>query len=88
MGKFVYDGHIKVDFDDRLLAHLQVTITTKLRRGEPFTRTIATLFLGFLGGGFCGKPTAEACNYTVDAREIRNTGPFLDGWRCLGLMGF
>lgn len=37
MGKFIYDGQIKVDFEDRLLAHLQVTITTKLRRGEPFT---------------------------------------------------
>ncbi len=36
MGKFVYDTHIKVDFEDRLLAHLQVVITTKLRRGEPF----------------------------------------------------
>jgi hypothetical protein len=37
MGKFIYDGQIRVDFEDRLLAHLQVTITTKLRRGEPFT---------------------------------------------------
>jgi hypothetical protein len=37
MGKFIYDGQIKVDFEDRLLAHLQVTITTKLRRGEPMT---------------------------------------------------
>ncbi|MGP3534880.1 DUF7882 family protein [Microbacterium sp. RD1] len=37
MGKFVYDGQVRVDFEDRLLAHLQATITTKLRRGEPFT---------------------------------------------------
>ncbi|MFB8387786.1 ATP-dependent DNA ligase [Microbacterium sp. NPDC055910] len=37
MGKFLYDGRLSVDFEDRLLAHLQVTITTKLRRGEPFT---------------------------------------------------
>lgn len=37
MGKFIYDGQIKVDFEDRLLAHLQVVITTKLRRGEAFT---------------------------------------------------
>ena len=36
MGKFVYDGSVKVDFDDRTLAHLQLVIGTKLRRGEPF----------------------------------------------------
>lgn len=37
MGKFIYDGQIRVDFEDRVLAHLQVVITTKLRRGESFT---------------------------------------------------
>lgn len=37
MGKFIYENTIKVDFDDRLLAHLQTVITTKLRRGESFT---------------------------------------------------
>jgi hypothetical protein len=36
MGKFIYDSTIKVDFDDRLLAHLQVVIGAKLRRGEAF----------------------------------------------------
>jgi hypothetical protein len=36
MGKFIYDSGLKVDFDDRLLAHLQSVIGTKLRRGEPF----------------------------------------------------
>lgn len=36
MGKFIYDGTIKVDFDDRTLAHLQIVIGSKLRRGEPF----------------------------------------------------
>ena len=36
MGKFIYDGSVKVDFDDRTLAHLQLVIGTKLRRGEPF----------------------------------------------------
>lgn len=36
MGKFVYDGSVKVDFDDRVLAHLQFVIGNKLRRGEPF----------------------------------------------------
>ncbi|WP_434810921.1 ATP-dependent DNA ligase [Microbacterium sp. bgisy189] len=36
MGKFIYEGSIKVDFDDRVLAHLQVVMLDKLRRGEPF----------------------------------------------------
>ncbi|MEI2270194.1 ATP-dependent DNA ligase [Microbacterium sp. No. 7] len=36
MGKFIYDGALKVDFDDRALAHLQVVIMSKLRRGESF----------------------------------------------------
>ncbi|MCK6079990.1 ATP-dependent DNA ligase [Microbacterium sp. EYE_5] len=36
MGKFIYDGTLKVDFDDRALAHLQLVISTKLRRGESF----------------------------------------------------
>ncbi|MFE1646049.1 ATP-dependent DNA ligase [Microbacterium sp. P01] len=36
MGKFIYDSTIKVDFDDRLLAHLQLVIGAKLRRGESF----------------------------------------------------
>lgn len=36
MGKFIYDGTVRVDFEDRTLAHLQLVIGTKLRRGEPF----------------------------------------------------
>ncbi|GAA3037373.1 DUF7882 family protein [Microbacterium dextranolyticum] len=36
MGKFIYDSSIRVDFDDRLLAHLQLVIGAKLRRGEAF----------------------------------------------------
>lgn len=36
MGKFIYDSTIKVDFEDRTLAHLQLVIGSKLRRGEPF----------------------------------------------------
>ncbi|MGV1035249.1 MAG: ATP-dependent DNA ligase [Microbacteriaceae bacterium] len=36
MGKFIYDGHTRVDLDDRVLAHLQVVIANKLRRNEPF----------------------------------------------------
>jgi hypothetical protein len=39
VGRFIYDGSVKVDFDDRLLAHLQVVITQKLRRGESFPFT-------------------------------------------------
>ncbi|MFT4280408.1 ATP-dependent DNA ligase [Microbacterium sp.] len=36
MGKFIYQGSITIDFDDRVLAHLQVVIGQKLRRGESF----------------------------------------------------
>ncbi|HWT32312.1 MAG TPA: ATP-dependent DNA ligase [Microbacterium sp.] len=36
MGKFVYDQIVKVDLDDRVLAHLVVVIGAKLRRGESF----------------------------------------------------
>ncbi|WP_378148034.1 ATP-dependent DNA ligase [Cnuibacter sp. UC19_7] len=36
MGKFTYDSTLTVDFDDRTLAHLQLVIGAKLRRGESF----------------------------------------------------
>lgn len=36
MGKFIYDGNIKIDFEDRLLAHLQAVMMSKVRRGESF----------------------------------------------------
>jgi hypothetical protein len=36
VGKFIYDQTVKVDFDDRALAHLMVVIGAKLRRGEAF----------------------------------------------------
>lgn len=36
MGKLIYEGSVHVDIDDRALAHLQVVIGSKLRRGEPF----------------------------------------------------
>ncbi len=39
MGKFVYDSSVKVEFEDRLLAHLQAVIMVKVRRGETFTFT-------------------------------------------------
>jgi hypothetical protein len=35
MGTLTYDG-IAVDFDDRLLSHLQIVIINKLRRREGF----------------------------------------------------
>jgi hypothetical protein len=34
VGKLIY-GTIDVDIEDRLLAHLQIVIVNKLRRGEP-----------------------------------------------------
>ena len=33
MGKLTYDHSLSVDFDDRTLAHLQIVIGMKLRRG-------------------------------------------------------
>lgn len=36
MGKFIYRDQVRADFEDRLLAHLQLVIGNKLRRGEPF----------------------------------------------------
>lgn len=39
MGKFIYSSGTRVDFDDRILAHLQVVISNKLRRGEAFVFT-------------------------------------------------
>lgn len=36
MGRFTYDSSVRVDFDDRTLAHLQVVIGAKMRRGESF----------------------------------------------------
>ena len=35
MGKLHYDGHA-FDFEDRLLAHLQIVIVNRLRRRESF----------------------------------------------------
>jgi hypothetical protein len=39
MGRLTYDSTITVDFEDRLLAHLQVVIGAKLRRNESFYLT-------------------------------------------------
>jgi len=37
MGTIIYgNSNVEVEFDDRALAHLQVVITSKLRRGESF----------------------------------------------------
>jgi hypothetical protein len=36
MGKFTYENSIKIDFEDRLLYHLQTVIGSKLRRNESF----------------------------------------------------
>lgn len=36
MGKFIYEGSVKTEIEDRTLTHLQLVITAKLRRGEPF----------------------------------------------------
>ena len=36
MGKLTYDSTLTADFEDRTLAHIQVVIGAKLRRGEAF----------------------------------------------------
>jgi hypothetical protein len=36
MGKFVYEGNLSVELEDRVLAHLQIVVSNKLRRSEPF----------------------------------------------------
>lgn len=37
MGRFIYEGNVKTEIEDRALTHLQLVITSKLRRGEPFS---------------------------------------------------
>ncbi len=37
MGRFIYEGGPKVEIEDRALTHLQLVISAKLRRGEPFS---------------------------------------------------
>ena len=39
MGTMTYDSKLVATFDDRVLAHLQVVIWAKLRRGESFSFT-------------------------------------------------
>jgi hypothetical protein len=39
MGRFIYEGSIRTEVEDRALSHLQLVITAKLRRGEPFNFT-------------------------------------------------
>lgn len=39
MGKFIYEGGPKVEIEDRALTHVQIVVTAKLRRGEPFSFT-------------------------------------------------
>lgn len=36
MGRFIYDGNVKTEIEDRALTHIQLVVTSKLRRGEPF----------------------------------------------------
>ncbi len=36
MGVFTYEGGVKIEIEDRALTHLQLVISAKLRRGEPF----------------------------------------------------
>ncbi|MGO4595012.1 ATP-dependent DNA ligase [Leifsonia sp. 2TAF2] len=52
MGVLVYGGHQEIEIDDRMLAHLQIVIGSKLRRREGF-------FVSWAGaaGADCGRVT-------------------------------
>lgn len=39
MGTLTYDSKLTATFDDRILAHLQIVIWAKVRRGESFSFT-------------------------------------------------
>jgi hypothetical protein len=39
MGRFMYEGAVKTEIEDRALAHLQFVIMDKLRRNEAFPFT-------------------------------------------------
>ena len=39
MGKLIYEGGPKVEIEDRALTHIQLVVSAKLRRGEPFAFT-------------------------------------------------
>jgi hypothetical protein len=41
MGQFFYDNSRAIEVDDRTLAHLQVVIIDKLRRGECFSLSLS-----------------------------------------------
>ncbi len=68
MGKFIYDGNIKVDFEDRLLAHLQAVIMAKVRRGESFPFTwkddIST------GGGALRSTSTRTCRWCSSSTAV------------------
>ncbi|PRA82240.1 ATP-dependent DNA ligase [Microbacterium sp. MYb66] len=36
MGRLIYENGVKTEIEDRALTHLQLVMTAKLRRGEPF----------------------------------------------------
>lgn len=37
MGKFIYESTVKTEIEDRALTHVQLVMTAKLRRAEPFS---------------------------------------------------
>lgn len=49
MGTLTYDTKLQVSFDDRVLAHLQAVIWSKLRRGEHFAFTWTEASRGAFG---------------------------------------
>ncbi|WP_029145013.1 hypothetical protein [Microbacterium luticocti] len=39
MGRFIYEGSVHTEIEDRALAHLQIVVMDKLRRSESFAFT-------------------------------------------------
>jgi len=69
MGTLIYEGHTKVEIEDRTLAHLQVVITAKLRRGEPFN--LSWKDDSSLGGGRTTVWVHSACSLVYKYRGSR-----------------
>ncbi|HCJ48208.1 MAG TPA: hypothetical protein DHW40_02555 [Microbacterium sp.] len=76
MGVFTYGSNTRLSIDDRTLAHLEVVIGSKLRRGESF------MFMwprdGAEGGGracvWINRASQLAYRYRGDARSRINPG--------------
>lgn len=67
MGQLVYDTGSRFEFDDRTLHHLQLVITAKLRRGEAFAFTFASLVEGSPARTTLWMNSSLALEYSYDS---------------------